>query len=402
MKVEKQPLVSIVIPVYNVEKYLRECVDSILSQTYKNTEIILIDDGSTDQSGRICREYAKLDHRIIIKKQQNKGLSAARNTGFSLSIGEYVIFLDSDDFFDKNLLRNMVLALKKDNADMAICRFDMYDTKLNKKLPGWQDFSKMPIKAFSVEELNHSIFPLAIVGSQVWTKMLRRDFLVSNDIKYDNKLRRAEDVPFTGEAIFKAKKIVLIDEPLVHYRFNSGTSNTDRIGPYATNIIDAFVRLKDILITCGELKLWEKAFGEFYIENIRHYFKQILMDHDAFAELFTKSKQTLEMFNVISMEKTDYRKNDNYKFVKTISRVCAKDYLILILSEELRAVNKHAFNLENEINYLNKQVSDLNKQVSDLSNKLENTLNSKEHKMGALVVKPIRIIRRMLISRNDK
>ena len=116
--------VSIVIPVYNVEKYIKECVDSAINQTYKNLEIILVDDGSTDSSGKICDEYSIVDDRIVVIHRKNGGLSAARNTGLDVASGEYVYFLDSDDYIEENSVENLVNTIEKENAEFVF--FDGY------------------------------------------------------------------------------------------------------------------------------------------------------------------------------------------------------------------------------------------------------------------------------------
>jgi len=123
------PLVSVIIPVYNVAKFLRESLDSAVNQTYKNLEIILVDDGSTDGSEIICDEYAGLDSRIKVIHQKNKGLSEARNTGLDIMTGSIVSFLDSDDVFYPDNIRRMVETMLTTNADVVTCRHENYVTE---------------------------------------------------------------------------------------------------------------------------------------------------------------------------------------------------------------------------------------------------------------------------------
>ena len=121
-------LISVIVPVYKVEKYLRKCVDSILVQTYKNLEIILVDDGSPDNCGKICDEYAAKDSRIKVIHQQNGGLSAARNAGLDIATGEYIGFVDSDDYIAPDMYEKLYEALKKAGADLAVCNFIYVDS----------------------------------------------------------------------------------------------------------------------------------------------------------------------------------------------------------------------------------------------------------------------------------
>ena len=126
-----EPLVSVIIPVYNVVHYLREAIDSVINQTYKNLEIIIIDDGSTDGSSGVCDQYLS-DPRITVIHQENRGLSGARNTGLSAITGEYVAFLDSDDAFYPGMIQTMIMEIKKNNADLAVCGF--YAIRTDKQL----------------------------------------------------------------------------------------------------------------------------------------------------------------------------------------------------------------------------------------------------------------------------
>ena len=118
---KEQPLISVIVPVYNVEKYLKKCVNSITSQTYENLEILLVDDGSTDSSGQICNEFEKNDARIKVIHKKNGGLSDARNAGLDRAKGQYYAFIDSDDYIQDNTIEIMLNAVKKNKSEIAIC-----------------------------------------------------------------------------------------------------------------------------------------------------------------------------------------------------------------------------------------------------------------------------------------
>lgn len=117
------PLITIVVPIYNVERFLRSCIESILVQSYKNLEIILVNDGSTDSCGEICDEYEKTDARIHVIHQVNKGLSEARNAGIDSAKGEYIAFIDSDDYIDDNYVERLFRALVENDAEISVCSF---------------------------------------------------------------------------------------------------------------------------------------------------------------------------------------------------------------------------------------------------------------------------------------
>ena len=125
----KNEKVSVIVPVYNVEKYLKRCLDSIIDQTYSNIEIILIDDGSTDNSGTICDRYTKNDKRIIVIHKENGGLSSARNAGIEIATGKYLCFIDSDDYIENDMIEYLYCGIKKYDVDIATCGFsNIYST----------------------------------------------------------------------------------------------------------------------------------------------------------------------------------------------------------------------------------------------------------------------------------
>ena len=126
------PKVSIILPVYNVAPYLRRCMDSIINQTYRNIEIICIDDGSTDKSSQLCDEYSQKDKRIIVIHKKNGGQSDARNVGITVATGKYIAFVDSDDYIDEQFLEQLYLAIKKNKSDISMCKYKK-TYKLNEK-----------------------------------------------------------------------------------------------------------------------------------------------------------------------------------------------------------------------------------------------------------------------------
>lgn len=130
--------VSIIVPVYNVEKYIHKCIDSILAQTYRNLEIILVDDGSPDNCGKICDEYASNDNRIIVIHQKNGGLSAARNAGLNKSTGNFIVFVDSDDYLEISAIEDCIHYIKTNNYDILI--FNWYDVYLDDQLKTIKNF----------------------------------------------------------------------------------------------------------------------------------------------------------------------------------------------------------------------------------------------------------------------
>ena len=162
-------LISVIVPVYNVERYLRRCVDSILHQTYRNLEVLLVDDGSTDASGAICDEYAAQEERVTAVHQKNGGLSAARNTGLERAQGTYLCFVDSDDFLDSRMLETLCRDLQEQNADVAVVGFRMFERE-EELAPAELT---LPVQCMTGREAIRSTLVSDELGDFAWNKLYK-------------------------------------------------------------------------------------------------------------------------------------------------------------------------------------------------------------------------------------
>lgn len=221
---ENQALISVIIPVYNVEKYLHECVDSVLKQTYKNLEIILVDDGSIDSSGKICDEYAEKDSRITVIHQKNSGLSLARNKGLSESAGKYVYFLDSDDYIIENTLQNLTDIAEKDNSDIvffdavSFADTDDFEVKQNyiRKNKYKTDTGYNILTLMTENGEYHSAVPLLF---------FKKSFLSDNEISFIPNILY-EDMVFTYQTLCKASVVSQCTEAFYHRRYRKNSIMT--------------------------------------------------------------------------------------------------------------------------------------------------------------------------------
>lgn len=219
-----QPLISVVVPVYNVEEYLAKCIDSILAQTYENLELILVDDGSKDNGGKICDEYAQKDARVIVVHQKNKGLSGARNTGLQLVKGEFLAFVDSDDWIEPDMFSTLIGLLQENDLEIVECGIAKSNTKTN------------TTKNFHLSiESNEEALKRIIKNNQysVWRRVYKTD-LIKNYRFLEGKT--SEDVYFTIDNLFKVNKIGVYLKPFYNYRYNP-TSITK--SPYSTKKFDS-------------------------------------------------------------------------------------------------------------------------------------------------------------------
>ena len=209
-------LISVIVPVYNTSQYLPVCIESILCQTYKNLEIILIDDGSTDSSGEICDKYAQKDPRIKVIHKKNAGVSAARNDALKIMTGEYVGFVDSDDTVSPNMYEELYLAIVRSDADIAVCGYKSFR----------DDFDIPPISAERSD--NPSIAPKEGIvalsellsgksfNSAVWNKLFKAD--ISNALRFNENIKVAEDFLFVVDTLIRSFSVCIIDRPLYFYR----------------------------------------------------------------------------------------------------------------------------------------------------------------------------------------
>ncbi|MBE6453854.1 MAG: glycosyltransferase [Alphaproteobacteria bacterium] len=200
--------ISVIVPVYNVEQYLPQCLDSIINQTYKNLEIICVDDGSPDNSGKILDEYAKKDKRIKVIHQENGGLSVARNTGLDNATGEWVSFIDSDDYIALDFYENLISAANKSDTDVVQCGHSVFSTQIDKT------FS---YKSKIVEGFVNIIKNLK--RGYVWNKLWKRELIESNNLRFYPKIY-IEDILFSVMTANFIKKFSTIDYVGNFYRSN--------------------------------------------------------------------------------------------------------------------------------------------------------------------------------------
>ena len=253
------PFVSVVIPIYNVAPYLRQCLDSVAEQTLNDIEIICVDDGSTDESPNILREYEEKDKRFYVVRQQNGGPGKARNTGFDLATGKYLIFLDSDDWFEKKMLEEMTDEAEKSKADIVICRAEGFDTNTKCSLPSDWMLKKefLPNSVFTPQEIGDHLFQFTY--GWPWDKLYRREFIKKKGLLFP-ALPNSEYLVFVFQSLAAADKMVVMDQMFVHHRTSrmSSVSNSRHRDPGAS--YSAVKELKAGLVKEGTYKIYEKSY----------------------------------------------------------------------------------------------------------------------------------------------
>lgn len=211
---KSNPLVSIIVTIYNIEQYVPQCIETILNQTYNNIEVLLIDDGSTDNSGLICEQYTKIDNRILLIKQDNQGLSEARNTGLSACRGKYVIFVDGDDWIDLNMTEVLISAVLRNEAEACCCGFTIESNDHQSKHP----VAINEAACSGIEGLNSILN--GQTNEQVWNKIWKRELFDSVTFP---KGCNYEDVATVWRLLLKCNTFVVIPDICYHYRLREGS-----------------------------------------------------------------------------------------------------------------------------------------------------------------------------------
>ena len=223
MVVKKLHTVSIIVPVFNSEKYIDKCLSSILAQTYPYYEVWIIDDGSTDKSGEICDRYSTMDRRINVIHQENSGVSAARNAGLQVLTGKYILFIDSDDYIENNMLEVLVKQAKLSDSDLVICQYFIESKNTRKEIQlNFKEFYCSPdiIKKELISRYysqNHTgLFTL-------WNKLLTASIIKANNLRFDTTLNRGEDAWFIFQYLIFCNRVVFIPQAFYHYIQHSGS-----------------------------------------------------------------------------------------------------------------------------------------------------------------------------------
>lgn len=202
MPIINQPKVSLILPIYNMEKFLERCVDSILAQTYKNLEIILVNDGSKDRTDEICKKYASLDKRVIYVSQKNGGLCAARNTGLDHASGDYIIFIDPDDYVAANLVSDVVQTFKNSEEELDMVAYGVHIVKKDKEIGQifWE-------KSLTTKQILTRM--LYVTGWEVWCKAYNK--AIWENLRFNDSMRSVEDVYIAADIASKVKHAKVLD-----------------------------------------------------------------------------------------------------------------------------------------------------------------------------------------------
>ncbi len=281
---------SIIIPVYNVESYISQCLESILSQSFKEFEIICVNDGSSDNSIEVLQKFKEKDDRIIIIDKKNEGSGVARNVGLSIAEGKYIYFVDGDDWIEKNALEKMVS--KADELKTDILIFGGLSYYNNRGKNGGYSTDKFPKKyldkVFSSKDIKKDIFKFP---STVWTKLYRLDFLIKNNIKFQDIKAGQDQLPFFHSMI-KAERIALLPENLYCYRKNRKGAVTAAKKKKNFSPVYVFYGIEDMLKSENLFEEYKNIFVNKYLSKATSWLGKF--QDDLKSEYYSEYMKLLE------------------------------------------------------------------------------------------------------------
>lgn len=321
--------VSVIVPVYNAEKYLEECIKSLMNQTLKDIEIILVNDGSKDNSQKICEKYEKEDKRIILINKENGGQAEARNVGMNIATGKYIMFLDADDLFELNSCESMYNIIEKAGADYVIGNYQMTDEDGTRWEKPAFDVEKYQEFKLDKDDFQKSFF---VMNSTVWNKIYKAQFLKNNNITY-KKLFPSEDDYFTSLCYMKSNCGYYTPQVMYLYRNCPNSTSKDCSIRYFKGINDAYKSIYKSFIENNEINYYRYV----YAKKNAYLLCQLVDSEQITDEEKIDCLKGLEWYFELSNELKVTPIHESLR--KLMSLIKAKDYNNLII--ELNRIKEY-------------------------------------------------------------
>lgn len=363
--------VSVIMPVYNVEKYLRECMESVINQTLEDIEIICINDGSTDNSLSILEEYRKKDNRITVISQENRGLSAARNVGMKNAKGKYIYFIDSDDYLELNALEELSRVSDENDADMTIFKLRKFDDETKEILLS-KYYDMVDIEAanknrvITYRDIKKHLYTMVASAP---AKLFRRDFI--RDMEFPEGLI-FEDNVFFIETMLKAERVFIYDEYFYNRRIRSDSITTSYFDKF-TDSIEIGNLLVDVTKKAGHYEEMKEYLYPRKINNTIHMIKQI-DDDNLKEEFFMKVNE-------------DFRAHfDEYDSDETFQKINPRTRHIFYSGVNCKTANEfiysiQLFDLERKHKKIGKENKKLKAELKKIKEENDEFKSSKAYKM---------------------
>nr|MBE6544985.1 glycosyltransferase [Oscillospiraceae bacterium] len=318
--------ISVIMPIYNAGEYLCRAMGDVLAQTLSDFEIICIDDGSTDNSPRIIKRYQEKDARIRTLRESNAGPSAARNKGIEMARGKYMIFLDADDFFEKDLLMKLYETAESDNLDIAVTKFDIYnESKDSFSLPVDEPHGNIFVPGGVTSKNEHPDFILSSTTGYVWNKLFRTSFIRDKKLIFDPELYVFEDVAFVCSAMSLAERVGRIDGTLVHHRVYSDQSRARLFRKYYGQVPVVYKKVKEFLMQRGMYVPLKKSFLNLSAGRCYKIYNLLWADGKESLWTLLHDEYAAEL-NWLGHEKTEFESPEVCEFVANVALYTHAEY----------------------------------------------------------------------------
>lgn len=289
-----EQLVSVIVPVYKVEEYLDKCVESIVNQTYKNLEIILVDDGSPDSCPELCDKWAERDSRVKTIHKKNNGVSSARNSALDIAKGEYIAFVDSDDYVENTFISNLINGFSDENIGISICGLFDNEKKVSAESQMTAESNKARIMLFNMKDYPY-------FEGYIWNKLYKQEVINKAHLRFDTSLRMCEDTLFNFEYLKHIDNVCLVPTADYHYCYRS--DSVMRVKPIQNDfdmipLIDKFLGDSDAealsdMIVIWSFKYWIKAIDDYIVTKTgKDYYVNSIEKIKKYKKILLKSAYT--------------------------------------------------------------------------------------------------------------
>jgi glycosyltransferase involved in cell wall biosynthesis len=373
---KKNPLVSIIIPVYNVEKYLDKCLRSVTSQSYRNLEIILIDDGSIDSSGEMCDEWAKKDERIKAIHQKNAGVSAARNKGIEKATGDFILFVDGDDWIKRETVKLVVEQAQKTEADIVVFGLKIFDAT-HQIYTDWNNDSKNELAKYQ-ETFSWRNDPdnfLIVITVNPVNKLFRSDFLREINFSFPVDLVMSEDTEAILGAVIQAKTISHVDQDLYVYRYNDNKSESRfKSDEHSLDWYKALKRVKKVAQSIGIYRSIAKGVNAAIWRNGINHLRSSEGHAASCMKIYQIMKKKLTIALVRELQSIQCLRTDEKEMANFILNHSYEEYLSYRMAS-YRQYKQSWFGDQIYIKQLQSEVSSLQSEVSNLQSEIRGFMN---------------------------
>lgn len=393
-----KPIISVIVTAYNIEKYIKQCLESINLQTYKDFECIIVNDGSSDDTQKIIDEFIKDKHHFKSMYKTNEGVSTARNAGFESSTGEYVIFLDGDDFFDEHLLEFLYRKIVESSSDMTFCNYKVFYESMQKFSEPQIDYTLLSNSNF----ISYHTDPENILNTptlMVWNKIFKSSFLRDNKLKSNKRLQRAQDIDFVGRAILNAEKIGIVEAVLVSYRSDTGVSNVSKLYRHPYDVVRALNYLRKYIDSKKIYKLVKISYIKVSINHLlaNLYFTETYQVHKL---IFNKAKKLLLETGLDELRSTHFSDERLYEAGKKLVNSSYEEWLRFRITDlrddsEAKFISYLLEKTQHEYEDMKQRYEQehaLYYQIKELNQQMEESASWK-------VTKPLRSVKRIIDKR---